>query len=369
MSVSTAPYTSPGPDQVVVRSRAVAINLVDWMKQDVGNMMFRWIKHPFILGNDVAGEIVEVGANIEKTGRFKAGQRVIGLALGMDPRSAKSEESAFQEYVVLRSNVVCDIPDEISYERASVLPLCLSTAATGLFVDKYLGLRLPSLDNYQQHNDAGDVVLVWGASTAVGMNAVQLLTAAGYRVVATAGKHNFDTVRSLGAVDIYSYSSKTAVRDIVNAIGPLTSGGKNKVAGAMAIGEGSIKPCIDILAKTCTSGERKFVAALSLDGPAKAGSGPFGIVLFLAQMMWGQATTFLKKTLKGVTVRFVWGSDLVDGDVARAVYHDFLPAALASGKFVPMPETQIVGHGLDKIPEAFEIGKKGLSARKLVVTV
>ncbi|KAF3763461.1 zinc-binding oxidoreductase CipB [Cryphonectria parasitica EP155] len=369
LSISPAPYTPPGPDQVVVRVHAIAMNLIDWMKQEVGDMMYGWIKYPFILGNDVAGEIVEVGTKVQKSGQFRPGQRVTGLALGMDSRSAKAAEGGFQEYVVLRSNSVSAIPDDMAYEKACVLPLCLSTAASGLFCDKYLALNHPSVENYIHKAGAGDVVVVWGASTAVGMNAVQLLVAAGYRVVATAGVHNFDTIRGLGATEVFSYRSKTCVKEIVDAVGRLTSDGRTKCGGAMAIGEASIKPCIEILATCCKGSERKFVASMSMDGPAKMAPGAFGMVSFLAKMVWAQITTLVKKTMKGVTVQFVWGTELVDSDVAKVVYSDFLPAALASGRFVPMPEPQVIGQGLEKVQEAFEVGKKGVSAKKIVITL
>lgn len=104
--------------------------------------------------------------------------------MSMDPHSAMASEGAFQEYLVLRRNVFSKIPESMSFERACVLPLCLSTAASGLFVDKYLGLRYPSLDNYRSNDGSGgdavdetarpegEALVVWGASTAVGANAV-----------------------------------------------------------------------------------------------------------------------------------------------------------------------------------------------------
>jgi NADPH:quinone reductase-like Zn-dependent oxidoreductase len=39
---------------------------IDWIKQVRGDLVFPWIKYPFILGSDVAGEVVEIGVNVTR---------------------------------------------------------------------------------------------------------------------------------------------------------------------------------------------------------------------------------------------------------------------------------------------------------------
>jgi NADPH:quinone reductase-like Zn-dependent oxidoreductase len=107
LEITVAPYTSPGISEIVVKNRAVAINPLDWFKQSAGNLMFSWIKYPLIMGSDLAGEVVEVGEGVT---RFKVGDRVMGHAVGMDPKSNKSAEGAFQEYTVMRTNMASPIP-------------------------------------------------------------------------------------------------------------------------------------------------------------------------------------------------------------------------------------------------------------------
>lgn len=364
LAVSSAPYTPPGPGQVVIRSRAIAVNFCDWAKQDMGSWIFPWAKLPFVMGEDVAGEVVEVGAG---AGGFEVGDRVLGHGLGLDKISSGASEGAFQEHVVLRAGLVARIPDAVSFERACVLPVCLSTAATGLFCGKHLGLDLPSVGNRAagEGGKAGKVLVVWGASTAVGLNGVQLAVAAGYTVVATAGKHNFDYVRSLGAAEVFDYRQANCARDVITATQKIGTG----CAGAVAIGAGSIKPCIDIVSACREGKDKAYVAQISLNGPPPPQPGALNLITWLAGAAYAWISTMLKKNIKGVKVEFVWGSDLYDGEVAEAVYGDFLPAALAEGSFVPAPEPQVVGHGLDKIQEAFDVGRKGVSAKKLVVTV
>jgi hypothetical protein len=54
-------------------------------------------------------------------------------------------------------------------------------------------------------------------------------------------------------------------------------------------------------------------------------------------------------------------------DIAEAVWGKYLPAALADGRFRAAPGPIVVGTGLEKIQEAFERHKQGVSAAKVVV--
>ncbi|KAK9244840.1 chaperonin 10-like protein [Lipomyces tetrasporus] len=87
LEVNPAPYAPPGENEIVVKSGAVAINPVDWLKQDMGDMMFSWIKYPFVLASDVAGEVVQIGRPVS---RFKVGDRVVGHAVGISQKQNSS---------------------------------------------------------------------------------------------------------------------------------------------------------------------------------------------------------------------------------------------------------------------------------------
>lgn len=73
LRVGDAPIPKPTPDNVIIKNHAIAINPVDWKIQDYGFFVQSW---PFILGTDVAGEVVEVGENVKK---FKKGDRVLAF--------------------------------------------------------------------------------------------------------------------------------------------------------------------------------------------------------------------------------------------------------------------------------------------------
>lgn len=142
------------------------------------------------------------------------------------------------------------IPDSLSYEAASVLPIGLLTAGSALFLPKHLGLPAPSLTP----RPIEGVVLVLGGSSSVGCNAIQLARAAGVEIIATASKHNFDLVKSLGATQAFDRSAPGTVGDIlaylkgkklvgiVNAIGD-----KETVTAAVeiVIGSGGSAPVVN----------------------------------------------------------------------------------------------------------------------------
>ncbi|KAI9720178.1 MAG: hypothetical protein M1812_002996 [Candelaria pacifica] len=353
--VKTAPYTSPGAHEIVVRNHAVAINPVDWFKQYVGDLLLGWIKYPFVLGGDVAGEVVEVGEGVK---RFRLGDRVIGHAVGMDEKRNRASEGAFQQHTVLRENLTALIPDTLAYEKACVLPLTLSTAAVALFQQDTLALEYPTL----HPKPTGKALLVWAGSSSVGSNAIQLATAAGYEVITTASPKNFEYVKRLGAIEVFDYRSATVIQDIIHALK-----GKN-LAGALAIND-SAGPCMAVLEK---SKGRKFMGIVSFPQPDNfpEGSGQSrAIISTMLKIIWWQISLWVKSKVKGIPTKFSIGDTLQYNEVGEMVYNDFLPQALAEGKYIAAPEPLVVGHGLEYVQEAFGIQKRGVSAQKVVVTL
>jgi len=357
IEVRPAPYRSPGKNEIVVKNGAVAVNPVDWFKQLTGDLMFSWIKYPCILGSDVAGEVVEVGDTVS---RFSVGDRVLGHALGMSKARNSATEGAFQAYTILLDHMATPIPDVMSYESATVLPLGVSTAACGLFQKDYLALQQPSVPP----KPTGKILLVWGGSTSVGSNAIQLAVAAGYEVITTASPRNFDYVRKLGASQVFDYNGKNVVRDVIKAFAGKTS------AGALAIGTGSAEPCLDIV-HGCPG--NKFVAMTSapvaFEKLPDGGGMSLPFIALIARLVRANASLALKSRMRGIRTKFIFGDSLANNEVGRMIYMDFLPKALAEGRYTAAPEPSIVGHGLDCIQTAFSVQRRGMSARKVVVTL
>ncbi|KAF5534317.1 oxidoreductase zinc-binding dehydrogenase family superfamily [Fusarium mexicanum] len=322
LEVKSAPYPEPKDDEIIIENHAVALNPVDSAQQRLGPSIFPWLKFPAILGCDVAGRITAVGSGITKR---KVGDRVIGSNMG-----------TFQEYVPVKEHLCAKLPDNIGFEEAAVLPLCLSVAVKALFHPDYLALDLPTPET--QAN--GKIILIWGGSTSVGCNIIQLAKAAGFEVIATASPKNFDYLKKLGASQTFDYTSPTIKEDLLAAV-------KGKVvAGAIANGglDVSVYPSI---VDTC--------AAVALSSPDNCKLVPLTMVPRFP-------------VPDGVETKFVVPL-ATDKDLASWIFNDYISEALASGGFVPAPEAEVVGHGLGSLQSALDTLDSGVSAKKIVVTM
>jgi len=352
LTIQKSIYTPPSEKEMVVKNVAIAINPYDYIIQSAPKLVISWVKLPFVIGSDIAGEVVEVGSGVT---RFKAGDRIVAHSLSVDKRVNRACEGGFQEYTVVRENMSSAIPHSMSYEMASVLPLGLSTAACALFQKDYLGLPFPTTSP----NPSGKTLLVWGGSTSVGCNTVQLAIAAGYEVITTASAKNHDYLKKLGAVEVFDYRSQTVVVDIISAFRTRT------IAGAVSIGSGSFKKCIQVLGG-CKG--NKFIAQVTFDLPTFP-KGASDFPLFLVGILGTKASGSVSARMNGVSSKMVFGSDLMANEVGKAIYQDYLPEALEQSLFIPAPEPQVVGKGLQYVQEAMDMSKKGVSAKKLVVTL
>ncbi|MFA9218697.1 MAG: zinc-binding alcohol dehydrogenase family protein, partial [Sphingomonadaceae bacterium] len=175
---------NPGAGEILVKVRALAVNPFDRYVQAAGDVITGHLAYPAVLGTDVAGEVVAVGSGVN---RFRIGDRVLGHAAGLERNRNQAAEGGFQELVLLMAHMASPIPDALSFEDAAVLPLGLSTAASGLFQKDYLALAPPRVEPVL----TGEIVLVWGGASSVGSNAIQLARAAGYEVATTCSPANF----------------------------------------------------------------------------------------------------------------------------------------------------------------------------------
>ena len=359
LTVAEAPYTAAAAGELVIRARAVAVNPLDEIKQSTGNVMYGWLPSPTVLGEDVAGEVVEVGAGVSG---FTVGDRVIAYAVGMEKKRNHAAEGAFQLFTVVQAQLTARIPDELSFEDAVVLPLAISTAASALFQSDQLGLRHPTSGAAGADADPTEWVVVWGGSTSVGSNAIQLAVAAGYSVITTASPYNHDRMRALGARHVVDYRSGSAVRDVV----ALVEG--RPVAGIIAVGTGSAEPALSIAVAT---GARR----ISLTSPSVSMSSlprrraPLALAGFGLRMLSRTVPLMVSSRLRGIRTRFVWGSALMNTEVGPMLWGRFLPDALAAGRYVTAPRSEVVGTGLESIQPALDALRVGASATKFVVTL
>ncbi|KAF2034021.1 oxidoreductase [Setomelanomma holmii] len=351
LQVDEAPYSTPKSDEIIIKNRAIAINPIDWVVQEQGTALaFGWIKYPYIFGCDVAGSVVSIGSAVT---RFKIGDRVVGQALSTVPKIGTAAHGGFQLYPTLLEQNTVRVPDNVGFEEACAMPLGLATAAAGLFEKEQLGLGYPSLSP----KPTGKTLLVWGGSTSVGLNAIQLGVATGYEVIATSSPKNFKLLKSLGAREVFDYNDARVVEKIVSAMKERIS------AGAIAMGENSAVRCLDVLSRC--QGDRRIAMATF---PIPQNPGRFALLKIILALLKAVFTIFVRSKLRGIKLSIVFGS-IWNSPVGDAVYGDFLPEALASGKFQILPEPVVVGEGLESVQAGMEMQKKGVSAKKIVVAL
>lgn len=369
LEIGDAPYTTPDPSQIVIKNGAVGINPFDWVLQYQGALIASHLKYPMVLGCDVAGTIVEVGSAVT---RFEVGERVAGSAVAIAKESNNAAEGGFQLYTVLRQHMVAPIPDHVTDEQAAVLGLGFGTAAYGLFHKDYLGLDMPQVPpppNPPLGKRYARAIIVTGGASSVGSCAVQLAASAGYEVASTCSPKNFAYVKGLGASHVFDYNSATLVVDLVHALK------SRELVGAYTVGANADVVCAAVMKERLSSTPdlptRKFIA---LAGGARRSpdlfKGFFGSYRLMSGMMTMMGKNAMNKMLTGIEIKFIMIVGLVDPEscVSHA-YLDFLGPALAQKQFVPAPPPQIVGRGLDRINEALELCQKGVSAKKIVVSL
>ncbi|OCL11275.1 GroES-like protein, partial [Glonium stellatum] len=215
LEVKESVLQKPGPDEVLIRNHAIALNPIDQKMQDSGLLVETF---PVILGHEVAGEIEEVGEDVTK---FSKGDRVVGLAIAV--RTKNPAHAGFQLYTLAPSYIVAHIPPTLPYANAAALPIGLATAAAGLYEPCYLNLPPPGTEPPTTTTTATTTakprsILIWGGSSTVGSAAIQLARASNLVVVATASAPNLAYVRELGATHAFAHSGADVVEEVVAAL-------------------------------------------------------------------------------------------------------------------------------------------------------
>ncbi|MFF1735678.1 NADP-dependent oxidoreductase [Streptomyces sp. NPDC058247] len=207
-----------GPDSVLVKIRAAAVNPVDWQAREGYLAPALDAVFPVIPGWDVSGVVVQPGASVTE---FATGDEVIGYV-----REDFLSRGTFAEYVAAPVRTLARKPRNLSYEEAAGLPLA------GLTAYQVLTGALAVQE--------GDVVLVHAAAGGVGSIAVQLARHFGARVIGTASERNHDFLRELG-VEPVTYGEGLTER--VRALAP-----EGLDAAFDTVGGEALKVSADLLA-------------------------------------------------------------------------------------------------------------------------
>lgn len=245
LHVATRPVPAPGPDQVLIAVRACAVCGHDLLARrgEIGTPL------PAVLGHEIAGTVAQVGSDVRA---LRVGQRV--ALVQRIPCGACEQCQAgltnlcrrgpgfygddvpggYAEYVVASELNAVPLPDEISFETGAMLNCAVGT-----------GLRALRAARLEE----GDTVVVTGAGGGVGLHAVKLAAAFGYRVLAVSSspdKH--DLLRAAGALHVVAPAGRETLRDAVRT--------HMGVRGAVAAIENTGTPTFDAALTSLAPGGR-----------------------------------------------------------------------------------------------------------------
>ena len=173
----------PNDNQVLIKVRAASLNALDaYMIRDAWlNRLIFGLRKPrdTRLGRDVAGVVEAVGKNVTQ---FKPGDEVFGICRG-----------SLAEYAVTSERALVMKPTNVTFEQAASIPLAGLTALQGLRNGKI---------------QAGQKVLINGATGGVGTFAVQIAKSFGAEVTAVCSTRNVDLVRSIDVDHVIDYTKE-----------------------------------------------------------------------------------------------------------------------------------------------------------------
>jgi len=190
LRLAERPQPTPGPGEIRIRIRAAGVNRPDIVQRE--GLYPPPPGASDILGLEAAGEVDAVG---EGAARWVVGDRVCALLGG----------GGYADYAVVDARHALPIPDGLDFVQAAALP---ETAFT-VFANIFEGGALK----------AGETLLIHGATSGIGVMAIQMAKAAGARVIATSrGAAKAEAALALGA-DVSLDATSTDLTAAIKAEG------------------------------------------------------------------------------------------------------------------------------------------------------
>ncbi|RFU32264.1 hypothetical protein B7463_g4087, partial [Scytalidium lignicola] len=327
LEFTNVPTPTPGPNELLIEVKSIALNPVDWYQRDRG---FLITKYPAILGSDVAGTIISTGSSVTSED-FKPGTRVAAFASGFY-ENGNIEYGSFQTHVLVPASAAVPLPDSISFNEGSLLPMAVETTWAGWY-----SIGLARDTKYTAADKKG--LLVWGGASSVGSAALQVAKLMGFTVYTTASEKHHEYLKKLGATRAFDYKNEGVVEQIIKAANE--DGIAIQTAYNAALG--ASEQCIEVLKEFKGDGVAKLASAARLPDNCPK--------------------------VDGIEIKFVAPPTDLEGRIEHFhfVFNIWLKEKLATGEFVPSPKIQVIPGGLEAANTGLDVLTKGVSGVKLVL--
>lgn len=128
LEVTYRPTPTPGPNELLIEVKAIALNPIDWHQRDNG---FAIASYPAVPGSDIAGTVLSAGPSVPADAP-QPGTRVAAFAPCFFVQGAP-DYGAFQTRVLVPAANAVPLPQGMGFPEASLLPLAVLTAWSGWY--------------------------------------------------------------------------------------------------------------------------------------------------------------------------------------------------------------------------------------------
>ncbi|KAJ5684710.1 uncharacterized protein N7477_001055 [Penicillium maclennaniae] len=352
--LETRPTPKPGPNELLIAVKSVALNPADAIMRDQGLFI---PTYPTVLGFDMSGLVLEVGDNVPTDTNlalsFQPGITRVAAFAALFWRSCDPDYGPFQERCLVPWQHAIPLPDEsISWNHAATLPVAVEVAhnaweimgisrmgQTTAFDPVSAGRTSEDVNNTEQKSNVRkrEALLIWGG----------LLKRRHYGpVYATAGSANQSYICSLGADRVFDYKDPQVVNEIVSA----------------ANEDGLVIRHCFLATGQLEQGQAVLKAFLEKDHKGKVKTAKIGS----APVIPADA-----EVVDGVETIFVMPSAVEEERLEQFRYWigTWLRENLDKGTIRPSPEPIVIGKGLEAINAGLDKLLLGVSCTKLVVEV
>lgn len=352
--VQSRPTPQPGPSELLVAVKSVALNPADHLMRDLGLFI---PSYPTVIGFDMAGLVLAVGSGVPTNAAaagdsgvfFEPGVTRVAAYAAAAWTSCDPDYGIFQERCLIPWQHAAPLPAEgVSWTHAATLPVAVQVPLSAWDAMEIPRFGCVEEDVPKSVSNKTEALLIWGASSSLGTMGVQ--TARLLRdntqysfaaVYAVAGAANHEYVSSLGADRVFDYKTP----DVVDAI---TAAARKDglIIRHCFLAMGDLAPCQAVLGSFATDGHKAKIASAPIVPPDAA-------------------------AVDGVETIFIRPSWDPQERLAQFQYWmgTYLRKNLAEGAIRPSPEPKVVGKGVGAINAGLDMLRKGVSCVKLVVEI